>query len=175
MCKSCLGHLKTCKSIENGKSTIFANPTFLLMHIEESKKEANNKIFFSAPFLSFFCLFFSLSSIHIRRKLWICENFRNPVFDGFTYLCLKRDLPIFRKCLSVFMSPKYCGHCISRTDARKLMKLYIQLHLYIIWCISLKKFRCCLNFFISLKQWYGRKLRAVVPNTNYFLANHFEF
>ena len=27
---------------------------------------------------------FLLSSIYIRRKYWICENFRLPVFDGFT-------------------------------------------------------------------------------------------
>ena len=36
-------------------------------------------------------------------------------------------------CLSVYMSPKFCGHCISRTNVKKLMKLYIQLHLDIIW------------------------------------------
>ena len=47
--------------------------------------------------------------------------------------CPEHDLTIFRKCmsigLSVYLSPKFCGHCISRTNAGKLMKLYIQLHL----------------------------------------------
>ena len=36
------------------------------------------------------------------------------------------------------------------------------------WCISLKKFRCYLSFLISLTQWYRTKLRAIVPNRNYF-------
>ena len=34
-------------------------------------------------------------------------------------------------CLSVYTPLKFCGHCISRTNGRKLMKLYIQLHLYV--------------------------------------------
>ena len=36
------------------------------------------------------------------------------------------------------------------------------------WCISLRKFRCFSKFFISLTQWYRTKLRAIVPNRNYF-------
>ena len=36
--------------------------------------------------------------------------------------------------LYVCMPPKFCEHCISRSNARKLMKLYIQLHLDTIWC-----------------------------------------
>ena len=42
----------------------------------------------------------------------------------------EHDLGIFRKFLSVGLSvcmcPKFCGHCISRTHARELMKLYIK-------------------------------------------------
>ena len=65
--------------------------------------------------------------------------FRHTIFDGFPFLrCFEYDLTIFRKCLSVSvsacMSPKFCEHCISRTNAQKLMKLYIQFHLDIIWC-----------------------------------------
>ena len=37
----------------------------------------------------------------------------------------EHDLTIFRK----YLSPKFCGHYISKTNARKLMKIYIQLHL----------------------------------------------
>ena len=52
--------------------------------------------------------------------------------------CLEYDLTVFRKRLSVGLSecmpPKLCGHCISRTNNRKLMNFYIQLHLDIIWC-----------------------------------------
>ena len=35
-------------------------------------------------------------------------------------------------------------------------------------CISLKKFWCCSKFLICLIQWYRTKLRAIVPNMNYF-------
>ena len=35
--------------------------------------------------------------------------------------------------LSVCMSPNFCVHCISRTNARKLTKLYIQMYLVIIY------------------------------------------
>ena len=70
------------------------------------------------------------------------------------------------------MFPKFCRHCISKIKARKLMNLYNQLQLdielIIFWCISLKKFRCCSKFLISLTQRYKTKLRAVVLNTNYF-------
>ena len=34
---------------------------------------------------------------------------------------------------NVCLSQKFCGHCIARTNGQKLMKLYIQLHLYVIW------------------------------------------
>ena len=37
-------------------------------------------------------------------------------------------------CVSVCMSPKFCGHCISRINVQKLMKLYIHLNLDIIQC-----------------------------------------
>ena len=36
------------------------------------------------------------------------------------------------------------------------------------WCISLKNFRWCSKFLISLTQWYRTKLSVIVPNTNYF-------
>ena len=35
-------------------------------------------------------------------------------------------------------------------------------------CISLKKFRCCSKFMISITQWYRTKLCKNVPNLNYF-------
>ena len=40
--------------------------------------------------------------------------------------CPETDLTIFKKCLSVGLSicmpPKFCGHFISRTNSRELMK-----------------------------------------------------
>ena len=53
--------------------------------------------------------------------------------------CPENDLTIFKKCLpvgqSVCMSPKFCGHWISKTNAWNLMKLYIQLHLDADWIL----------------------------------------
>ena len=36
------------------------------------------------------------------------------------------------------------------------------------WCMSLKKLQCYSKFLISLTQWNRTKLRAIVPNRNYF-------
>ena len=53
------------------------------------------------------------------------------------------------------------------------MKVYIQFRPYN-WvlirfqCISLKKFRCCPKYFISLTQRKRTKLRAIAPDTSYF-------
>ena len=84
-----------------------------------------------------------LSSICIRRKYWIRDYFRIPVFDGFT--CFEMSLTQlnhFKKmsvflsvCLSVCTSSKFCGNCIFRTKEGNLMKFYIQLHLYIMWIL----------------------------------------
>ena len=47
------------------------------------------------------------------------------------------------------MSPNFCGHCISRTNVRKMVKLYIQLHLDVIWCCY-RKFPLNFRILISL-------------------------
>ena len=83
-------------------------------------------------FLYFFCIIsvsffpsFLLSSIYIRRKYWIRKNFRLQFsMDLHVLRCPEHDLTIFRRCLSVCLQ-KFCGHCISRTNWWKLMKLYI--------------------------------------------------
>ena len=78
---------------------------------------------------------FLLSSICIRRKYWIRENFLLPVFDGFTCFemawtwfdhFLKMPVCVFVCGLSVL----YCGHRKWKTNRQKLMKLNIQLHFY---------------------------------------------
>ena len=48
--------------------------------------------------------------------------------------CPEHNLIIFRKCLSVCIPPKFCGHCNSRINARKLMKLHAQMLFDINWC-----------------------------------------
>ena len=54
--------------------------------------------------------------------------------------CPENDFTIFEKLLFVGLSvcarQKFYGKCNSRTNAQKFMKLYIQLHLDINWCIG---------------------------------------
>ena len=85
---------------------------------------------------------FLLFSTCTRRKHWICENFRLPVFVPFARFEMSwTRFDHLYKCLSVYqtvslsvcMSSKFCGHCISRTREQKLMKLYIHCLLYVIW------------------------------------------
>ena len=80
-------------------------------------------------------LFSDFIWIH-KKKVLDSRKFSTSCFRCRLHVlsCPEHDLTIFRKCLSVCISPKFCGHCISRTNARKLMKLFIQLHLDIIWC-----------------------------------------
>ena len=75
--------------------------------------------------------------------------------------------------LSVCMFPKFCGNCISRMKCAEIDEIsysvasWYNLKLIRFWCISLKKFRYCSKFFISLTHWYRTILRVVVPNTSY--------
>ena len=63
--------------------------------------------------MSFHLLFSSI--YYTRREYCNRENFRLPVFDGFSRLCLKYDLTIYTKCLSV------CDTNFVATLAQKLM------------------------------------------------------
>ena len=137
--------------------------------------------------------YFLLSSIYIRKKCWMRENFRHPVFDNlhvlrcpehlltvltFIYAYTKKVLnsrkfstsgfrliymfwdvlnEIWPFLENVCLSSKFCEHCISRTNPWKLMKLYIQLHLDMIWCwldFSVYRSRrsAAVRFFLSLRQ-----------------------
>ena len=69
--------------------------------------------------------------------------------------------------------------CISKINGQKLMKLNIQLHLDIIWFwLHFGVYRSRSSdwflywflywFLISLTRWNRTKLRAIIPNTNYF-------
>ena len=86
----------------------------------------------------YFIELFLLSAIYIIRKYLIRKNFPHRIFDGFT--CFEMSWTWFDHFLKISvrlyanMCPKFCGHCISRTNARKLMKFCIKLHLDIIWC-----------------------------------------
>ena len=91
----------------------------------------------------YFFSFINFIYVYIRSKDWSRENFRHLVLmDLYVLRCPKHDWTLFRKYLSVCLTvglavcmfPKFYESCISRTNARKMMKLYIQLHLDIIWC-----------------------------------------
>ena len=47
--------------------------------------------------------------------------------------------------------------------------------LIIFWYIFLRKFKCSSKFLISFTEWYTRKLRVFVPNTNHFKPIIFKF
>ena len=92
---------------------------------------------FSTVFVLIIFTFFNIHKNFFNIQHWIRENFRHPVFDGFTCFEMSWNTisPFLQNVgLSVYMSPKFCGHCNSRTITRKLMELYIQLHLDIVWC-----------------------------------------
>ena len=76
------------------------------------------------------------------RWIYMFWNILNTI-----WLFLKNVCP----CVCMCMSPKFCGHCNLRTNARKLMIRYIQLHFDIVWCR--------LDFGV-----YHSRKSAVVPN-----------
>ena len=94
----------------------------------------------------------------------------NMIWQFFENVCVCLCVVLF---LIVCRSPKFCGHCITRTNGRKMDETsysvapLCNLVLIRFWCTSLKMFRCCSIFMISLTQWYRKKLRAIVPKTNY--------
>ena len=81
--------------------------------------------------------FFTFFYIH-KKKVLDSRKFSNC---GFRWIYMFWDVlntiwPFLENiCLSVslYVFPKFCGHCISRTNVWKSMELYIQLHLYGIW------------------------------------------
>ena len=85
------------------------------------------------------CIIFTFFYLH-KKKVLDSRKILDIRFsmDLHVSKCPQHDLTMFRKCLSVgrsvWMSPKFCEHCISRCNERKLMKLHIQLHLDVIWC-----------------------------------------
>ena len=116
-----------------------------------------------------------LSSICIKRKYWIRENFWHPVFDRF--LCFEMSWTWFDH----FWEISVCL-CISKIlwtlFSKELMRgnyeiLYsvapcYNLGLIRFWRISSKKFWCCPIFFISLTEWCSIKMRGIVSNMKYF-------
>ena len=69
------------------------------------------------------CILLMYTFLYIRRKYWITENFQ------WIYMIWDVLNTIWPFLESVGQSQKFCGHFISITNERKLMKLYIHLHL----------------------------------------------
>ena len=93
------------------------------------------KLLKGIKYLEFIRYFFTFFYIH-NKKVLDSRKFFDFRFsmDLHVLRCPENDLTDFGKiCPSVCTIPKFCGHCISRTYGRKLMKLYIQLHIYVIW------------------------------------------
>ena len=92
--------------------------------------------------------------------------------------CPEHDLTDFRKCLSIcrpeWMSQKYFWHGVSRNNVWKLMKLYIQLNLNIIWhwlefgTYRSRSFDVVRNYWFFFNTVVYDKFRGIVPYTNCF-------
>ena len=87
-------------------------------------------------YLRHFLFFFTFFYMHKKKVL----DLRKFSTSGFGWIYMFWDVPstiwpfLEIVWLSVCMSPKFCGHSISRTYKQKLMKFYIQLHLDLSWC-----------------------------------------
>ena len=102
----------------------------------------NNSCFFEKNFFNIFSDRHFITFFYIHRKKVL--DSRKFSTSGFQWIYMFSDVPntiwpfLENVCMSVSrsagMSPKFCGHCISRTNARKMIKLYILLHLDVIWC-----------------------------------------
>ena len=100
--------------------------------------------------------------------------------SGFRWIYMFRDVlntiwPYSENvCLSICMVSKilwtlYLKNLCAETDETLYSGApWYKLKLIRFWCISLKKFRYCSIFFISLTQWCRTKLLAIISNTNYF-------
>ena len=131
------------------------NHIFLMMHGLKSlhftsKKMETGKLEITLSFLHFstrsMILFFSLliliSFFYIHKKKVL--DSRKFLTSGFRLIYTFWDVlntvwPFLEivcpsVCLSLIcISPKFCWRCISRTNAQKIMKLYIQVHINMIW------------------------------------------
>ena len=120
---------------------------------------------------------FYILLIH-KKKVLHSRKFSTSSFlmDLFVLKCHEHDLSIYRKCLSVdlsdaCMSPKFCGHCVSRTNARKFMKLcsvapWYNFVLIRFWCYRLRNSDVIWNF------WF---LKCSVIEQNCMILNLIRF
>ena len=80
--------------------------------------------------LLFYCssVFITFFYVH-KKKVFYSRKFST---SGFRWLCMFWDVlnTIWRFFENVCPSVLFCGHCISKTNGRKLIKLNIQLHLH---------------------------------------------
>ena len=60
-----------------------------------------------------------------RKKYWFRENFRIPVFDGFTRFRVSWTRFDYFWKMSLCVWQKFCAKCNSRTNAQNFMKFYI--------------------------------------------------
>ena len=93
----------------------------------------SRSIFFKCSNFNINFIYFRIGSFftffHIHKKVLDSWKFSTP---GFRWIHMFWDVlnTIWPFLENVCLSVLFWGHCISRTNGRKLMKLNIQLHLY---------------------------------------------
>ena len=103
-----------------------------MLHLNQFYKKL---IFQSEKIPCFITLFYThKKKVLDSRKFWTYGFQRTYVFwDVLNTIWLFWENTCLYVDLSLCMSRKFCGHCNSRTNVWKLMKLNIPLHLEIIW------------------------------------------
>ena len=102
-----------------------------LLNLERPWETVRNYFFFLSTIITFFCRHKKKvlgSRKFLTSGFWWIYRFwgvLNTIWPFLENVCLSI-------CLSVYMSPKFCRHYNSRTNAQKLVILYVQLHLDII-------------------------------------------
>ena len=93
-----------------------------------------------------------------KKKILNSWKFSTSDFRWIYMFWDEHDLTIFRECLSVCMSPKFCVFCISRTNARILMKLYIDI---VWWWLDFGAYHLRISDVVQLVGWLILGLRSM--------------
>ena len=117
--------LRVDQSILTGMCFMILN--FGLLQILYSHFQCFNLLMLRLLIFTFFC-------IHEKEVMDLQKFLTSNFWSIYMFWDVLNMIWPFLKNVCVCMPPKFCGHCIkvSRTNGRNLMKLYIQLHHYVI-------------------------------------------
>ena len=118
---------------------------------------------------------FTFFYVLYKKKKLECKNFWHAaLMDLRISGCLEHNSLFMQNVCLSFLLSSYDTNFVKALPHKQMERigwtLYYKHKLERIrfWCISLKRFICCTKFLIYWTQRYRAKLRAVVPNTDYF-------